>query len=33
MNIFDLDNEAFPEYIVLEFAFVFALFTLFKRGL
>jgi len=30
MNIFDLDN-AFPEYIILEVAFVFTIFTLFKR--
>jgi len=27
MNIFGLDNEAFPEYIILEVAFVFTLFT------
>lgn len=33
MNIFKLDNEAFPGYITLEVAFVFTLFTLFKRGL
>jgi hypothetical protein len=32
MDIFDLDNEAFPEYIILEVAFIFTVFTLFKRG-
>lgn len=33
MNTFDLDNEAFPEYIILEVAFIFTLHYLFKRGL
>jgi len=33
MNIFDLDKEAFPEYVILEVAFVFTLHSLFKRCL